>query len=45
MQLHVIVTCDLVTNIVVTYDNFSNSESAILFHEHNFFKSHIYFSC
>lgn len=45
MQLHVIVTCDLVTNIVVTYGNISNSESAILFHEHKNLKSHIYFNC
>jgi hypothetical protein len=45
MQLHVIATCDLVTNIVATYGNIYNSESAILFHEHNFLKSYIYFSC
>jgi hypothetical protein len=45
MQLHVTIICDLVTNIVVTYGNISNSESAILFHEHKFFKTHIYFSC
>jgi hypothetical protein len=38
MQLHVTVTCDLVTNIVVTYGKNFNSESASLFHEHNFLK-------
>jgi hypothetical protein len=36
MQLHVTVTCDLVTYIVITYGKIFNSENAILFHEHNF---------